>query len=102
MSARRPRIRYADEAREDIRDILVFTVKRWRQRQRAVYRAALDAAFAAIRDNPYIGKPRDDLMSDARGFVVREHIVLQTVQADVIVVLRVVHTRMDVGSALNP
>jgi plasmid stabilization system protein ParE len=62
----------------------------------------MDDAFATVRDNPHIGKSRDDLMIDARGLVVRQHIILYTVEADVIIVLRVVHTRMDVGSALSP
>jgi toxin ParE1/3/4 len=60
------RIRYAEEARQDIRDILVFTAKRWGTHQRAIYRAASDQSFEAIRDNPYIGKSRDDLMNGAR------------------------------------
>lgn len=102
MSARRPPIRYAEEARQDIRDILVFTEKRWGRQQRSAYRAALDRAFVTIRDNPYIGKSRDDLVNGARVFVVREHLVIYTVEEAAIVVLRVVHGRLDISSRLIP
>ena len=100
MSARRLRIRFAKDAREDIRDILVFTEKRWGRQQRAVYRAALDEAFATIRANPQIGRSRDDLLIGVRTFVVREHTVLYTVDEDAITVLRVVHGRIDITGEL--
>jgi plasmid stabilization system protein ParE len=63
MSVLKLPIRYAEEARQDIRDILVYTVRRWGKQQRTICRAALDDAFATIRNNPDIGKPRDDLMA---------------------------------------
>jgi plasmid stabilization system protein ParE len=62
----------------------------------------LDEAFATIRANPYIGRSRDDLLDGARSLVVRQHVILDTVEDDAITVLRVVHGRMDIGAALNP
>jgi toxin ParE1/3/4 len=102
MSARRLRIRFAPEARQDIRDILIYTVKQWGKRQQLEYQIALAHAFDRIRDNPHLGRPRDDLMLGVRGFVLREHAILYTIDEDAITVLRVVHTRTDISSALNP
>lgn len=96
------RLRFAPEARQDIRDILVFTLNRWGKRQQTEYRATLDAAFERIHEFPHIGNLRDDLRLGVRGHVAQSHLILYAIRDDGIRILRVIHSSIDLDTVLLP
>jgi toxin ParE1/3/4 len=101
MSAPRLAIAFAADARKDLRGILLHSKQQCGARQRDDYKRDLDRAFDALRANPEMGRPRPDVGSGVRSFVVRRHLILYRVSSDTIRVLRVLHQRMDVAGVVD-
>lgn len=63
---------------------------------------ALTRRFLVLGDNPYAGRARDELRPGYRSFPVGEYLTFYRVlDSGDVAVLRVVHGRRDLGSALN-
>jgi toxin ParE1/3/4 len=52
--------------------------------------------FSTLRDHPYIGRQRDDLLINLRSFVVRNYLLFYQPVEDGIEVLRVIHGSRDI------
>ncbi|MEA2514607.1 MAG: toxin ParE1/3/4 [Thermomicrobiales bacterium] len=87
----------APEARHDLADILVYSERLWRRRQRSIYRAALRRGFETVRDNPDIGTAKDEIEPGMRVHPVEHHVLYDRLNDNVIEIARVLHERMDPG-----
>jgi toxin ParE1/3/4 len=76
MSARRPPIDVTSDARADLREISLHSLRNWGPEQRTIYRAALRQAMDTLRRHPEIGLPRDELRPGYRSFHVRHHVII--------------------------
>ena len=101
MTPRRSLI-VAAAAQRDLREIFRHSAKRWGEAQRAAYAASLDQALARLAEFPELGRGRDEIRRGLRSHPVREHVVLYLTEADAIVVLRVIHARMDMPNRFDP
>jgi plasmid stabilization system protein ParE len=52
--------------RSDIAEALRHTDKGWGKRKKQEYRALIKEAKAALRENPYVSRPRPDIHPEAR------------------------------------
>ncbi|MDQ3654186.1 MAG: type II toxin-antitoxin system RelE/ParE family toxin [Chloroflexota bacterium] len=77
-------------ARQDIYDVLQYTVEIWGDEQADIYERMLDAAFQRLRSFPEIGHVRDD---GVREFAIRHHVILYRHEAETVTIVRVVHPR---------
>jgi toxin ParE1/3/4 len=82
----------SDEAREDFRDILSYTIQMWGERQAEEYAAILHKALTAIEQNPLIGK--GDLLP-YRHVSAGKHIVFYRLTGNTVQVSRILHSAMD-------
>jgi toxin ParE1/3/4 len=94
------RLFLTDQAKADMRALTLYTEKTWGALQKRKYRQALHDRLAQIRRNPTLGTSRDDLKPGLRGLISGRHVIYYGETADLIVVFRVLHARMDARSRL--
>lgn len=88
-------LRHTRAARAQLRAIGVDTEDRWEKPQRNLYLAKLFDGFEAIRKSPKAGRPRDDLDEGMLSRRVEKHIAYYYVEMDCVVIVGVLHERMD-------
>jgi toxin ParE1/3/4 len=96
MSDRRYGLEIAENAQRDILEIRLYSTEVWGIEQADNYLARLSASFETLCSNSMLGKSRDDLRPGLRQLVIGEHRVLYRLTDDMVWVLRVAHTKMDV------
>ena len=96
MSVRSRRRILLPEAREDLRDALLFTEQRWGQAQRRQYRQRLFDAFAELSRFPNLGRLRPELSPATLSFRVGQHVIVYRFTDTEFVVARILHVRRDV------
>ena len=72
-----------------------YTEETWGRRQRDAYLGALDARFRELADAPLQGSARDDLGADLRSFPEGKHVIYYLPRTQDIVIVDVLHVRMD-------
>ena len=88
-------------ARNDLLNIGRFTVKRWGNPQRNKYLKQFDDTFRLLARQPEIGIDASGIKPGYRKFVLGSHVIFYRHGSDSkIVVVRVLHHRMDVDSHL--
>jgi toxin ParE1/3/4 len=97
----RHRLRINAEAREDIRDILQYTLQTWGRTQRDKYEALILDAMQRLREYPAIGEERDDLGRPYRRLIVAQHVIYYRIEENAVRVIRVVHSRRDAPRDLS-
>ncbi len=90
------RLVLSSAARGDLKNIAAFTAREWGEARKKTYMAALGKRFAMLRRNPEIGVVRDDLDSPCRSLLVGSHVLFYKLAEGEILVIRVLHQRMDV------
>jgi len=93
MSNRKPR--FAPEASVDIRRIVRHSRRSWGDRRAQVYRGKLNDACARIAEYPGIGGAVHGTGRDIRRLTVEQHHIYYLIDEVGVLVLRVVHVRMD-------
>jgi toxin ParE1/3/4 len=83
-------------ARADIDDIWNYTVEQWGERQAEIYLRLLEAAVDAVVADPKVGPTCDDVRPGYRKYRVGSHVLFYRVTANTVVVVRILHQRMDV------
>ena len=101
MSARKRPVSLTRRALQDFEEILIYSYRQWGETQRDRYAHDINRALTIIGDNPHVGRARDDLPSGYRAFPVEQHVIVYRVTARAVSVLRIVHSRMDIGQALR-
>jgi len=96
------RLDVTEDAEDDLRSILEYTLATWGERQRDVYAARIDLALDELIQHPYWGRPRDDLSPGLRSRLVEKHVVYYRVDDDVVTITRILHEKMDAASHLRP
>jgi toxin ParE1/3/4 len=56
-------------------------------------------AFEMLVQNPHAGRPRPDLGHELRSFAVANYIIFYVLQSGGIEIVRVIHSRQDIGPA---
>lgn len=83
-------------ARTDIEDIWDYTVKNWGERQAEIYIQLVKTAVDAVAADPGVGRRCDDVRPGYRRYPVGSHVLFYRVTASAVVVVRILHQRMDV------
>lgn len=96
MSAPRRGLVLTKRAQRDIRAIQLYTLREWGAEQALAYETAIDKAMETLRDQPRIGKARDDLRLGLLGFPAEHHVIYDRLKPDAIEVVRILHERADV------
>lgn len=84
-------------AKEDLREIARFTEAKWGKAQRDHYIRQLDASFHLLAQQPERAKSFDEIMPGYRRYKTgRHYIFLKQDKAGGIMILRILHEKMDV------
>lgn len=84
----------SEQARQDIKDIVQYTIERFGVQQADEYADGLFYSFDLLTDNPRMGKAvLRQLGSDVRRYLYRSHYVIYEIRADVIRIAAVFNTR---------
>jgi len=83
-------------ARRDLQAIARYSEKEWGAARKAQYMAAIREKFSLLLLRPAIGAPRNDIAPAYRSHPVGRHLIFYRVQKDSVIILRVLHQRMDV------
>lgn len=92
MSSPKRRIELSQQAREDFRDILSYTLTTWGESQLAKYRASINDALHVILLNPSAGRP--SVKPTLKVLAVEHHRIFYRTIDDNIFVVRILHERM--------
>ena len=95
MSAHKRRIVLLAEAREDLRDILLFTDQHWGREQRRSYRQRIYSVLDQLAMFPNLGRLRPEFGPDTFSFRVEQHIVVFRFTASQLIITRILHVRRD-------
>jgi len=87
--------RLTADAKTSLMQIARYTQKTWGRKQRVTYLRMIDDCFCSLAANPMQGRSRPDLHHALRSHPVGKHIVFYIARQDHIVIVNVLHERMD-------
>jgi toxin ParE1/3/4 len=84
-------------AQADIEEIWEYTAERWSDRQAEAYLRLINAAVDTVTVNPEAGRSYHDYLRPGyRKYLVGSHVLFYRVTNTDVVVVRILHQRMDV------
>ncbi len=85
------------KAKSDLKDIAIFTSRKWGREQRNVYLKQFDDSFWLLAENPDIGKACNEIREGYRKFPQGSHVIFcQQTDCRNIQIIRILHKSMDV------
>jgi len=95
------RLRIASAARDDLRDIRIYSKSAFGAQAARRYLDGLGAVFATLREHPLIGAAQDELGEGLPGFAYRSHRVYYRADGDDVLIVRILHHARDAMRALE-
>lgn len=89
-------------AKASLKAIGRYTELHWDKAQRNRYLRALDKQCHALAKSPQKGRPRDDIAPGLRSFPEGSHIIFYVSHRKDIVIIDILHQRMDVFRYIAP
>lgn len=91
-----------NKAVSDLSDIWNYTVETWSEKQAEKYYQSIIKACYDTAKNPNIGKSYSDVKKDLLGTKAGKHIIFyQALNSNEIVVIRILHERMDLENRIQ-
>lgn len=88
-------LEYTDSAEADLAGIVQDTIDRWGADQANRYIDGLERLTSRLAEHPAIGTPCEDLDGMPQAFPYQSHTLYYLVEPERLVVLRVLHKRMN-------
>ncbi len=93
---------FKQKAIDDLNKIWNYTFEKWSEKQADKYYATIKLACTGIGENPNIGKEYFGVFDKLLGFKSGKHIIFYILNSeDKIVILRILHERMDLKNRLT-
>jgi len=89
------RVRLSKRAEHDLKEIYKYSYRRFGEAQAKRYYNSLWGCFQFLAKHPGIGRLRTELAPPARSHQHQRHVVFYDVAQDHILVIRLLHERMD-------
>jgi toxin ParE1/3/4 len=86
--------RLTQEAHADLVGIALYTAERWGDRQEEIYIARLYQRFAALAENPTLGRVCDDVRPGLQRVQEGSHMVFFERDGSEVLIIRVLHQSM--------
>jgi toxin ParE1/3/4 len=99
-SKREQRVLLTQRALSDLRAIEKFSVKEWGKKAADKYLNDIQAALDRLQENPEILRIEPDFSPGLHFYRVKKHFLICDYQAEVVIVLTVIHTSMDLPMRL--
>jgi toxin ParE1/3/4 len=89
-------------AKQDLKSIAVFTQSKWGSEQRNIYLTQFDQVFRLLANTPSLGKPCEEIAKGYFKYPQDSHVIFfNNVNSNTILIVRILHKRMDYTSNLN-
>lgn len=95
------RYRVSNAARADLEDIGRYTQKTWGKAQRIDYLNGLETRFDALSKTPTLNAERKDFKPPVRIQQHQKHLIIYLIDDLGILIVRVLHERMNVSALLS-
>lgn len=95
-------VRLSEAAGDDLIGIDAYGSERYGDKVAAAYQRGIDRVLTRLEDFPLSGEERPDFGAGIRCVVHRSHRILYIVEADRIVIARILHLSRDVPRHLSP
>lgn len=92
---------FSKEAENDLKDVYRYGFLNHGERQADLYNDALKEKCRLLADSPYICRERDEFTPPVRIHHHQKHLIIYTIEADHILIVRIRHERMDLPQHLN-
>lgn len=92
--------RLSPRAETDLAEIAAYTIETFGVEQARRYRDDLEACFQSLAQSPRLGRSAEWLAAGLRRFEHRSHVVFYVEDERGVVVVRVLHVRMDASRHL--
>jgi toxin ParE1/3/4 len=93
MSAHNFSLIFSFRARQDVEDILSYTLENFGEKQLQEYKSILGKTFSLLQETPAIGKR---LNQQRMVLPVGQHSIFYRIDKDTIYIIRILHRRMDI------
>ena len=90
------RYRISPRARKDLSDIWDYTARQWSAEQAARYVRLIAEACGDLASRKITGRPADDIREGYRKLSVGSHVLFYREDGRTVIIVRVLHNRMDV------
>jgi toxin ParE1/3/4 len=91
------KVRLSKLANRDLREIYKYSARQFGVAQAETYYAGLWRCFRFLAEHPAVGRLRTELTPPARSHHYKRHVMFYDIAEDHILVVRVLHERMDVA-----
>ena len=88
--------RLTPKAKEDLKIIGRYTIKRWGKEQRNLYLKALEKRFIWFSEHPNLGKQRLDISKGYYSYPQGEHVIFYLIDERHIDIIGIPHKKMDI------
>ena len=89
-------------AKQDLKGIAVYSQSKWGGEQRNIYLTQFDQVFRLLANKPSLGKPCDDIAKDYFKYPQDSHVIfLKKINYNNLLIVRILHRRMDYTSNLH-
>ena len=95
-----PGYRLSREAERDIGNIARYTIDRYGIEQARTHRDSMISCFQSVAENPGIGRKVDSIREGYRRFDHRSHVIFYKSDGPDILIIRVLHKRMNAPTHL--
>jgi toxin ParE1/3/4 len=95
------RYELARSAAADLLEIIRYSKGTWGAERAQRYREELELAVQQLALSPAMGRKREAIAPGLRSFSVAQHVAFYTQRKDKIIVLRILHPRMNVDEAFE-
>ena len=96
------KIKFSDDAKEDIQDIADYTFEIWGEEQEEIYLHSLYQRLEEIAETPARWSQREDLFPGCQRALIGKHIIFFRIHKNEIFVSRILHQAMDVPRHIFP
>jgi len=87
-------------AKNDLKEIWRYTVRKWNEQQAEKYIYQLEKKFKDLVHAPHLGRSRSDIKIGYRSLPEGKHVIFYRVTDDIIEIIGIPHASMDVETYL--
>ena len=91
---------FSPKANVDLDTIWRYTVDNWGELRAETYLRSIFEAAERIKENPHLGRSREDVRHGYRSVVVGSHLLFYQLSQETVIIIRILHQRMDVSAII--
>lgn len=94
-------IRLSDPAKKDLQLIAEYTQRVWGVTQKRKYLTLINKSLQQLNQMGNVGRKRDDIVKDIYCYPVQKHIIFYRESEKEFIVIRILHSQMDIEKYLE-